>query len=141
MLTKSFTVSCYNPHDHTLAEHHDYAEEIGQRGAFPEHRDRSSPDSADRSSRYTDGPELLKGWGGPALSRDKMSSFTGQPSIKGRNESIRMMLLCAIHFGITFTWYGSGYFVHLAGTPWGTGDYCSSDVAFPCQTKWCSEGR
>lgn len=34
----------------------------------------------------------------------KMSSWSGQPDIKGRNESVRMMLLCAVHFGITFTW-------------------------------------
>lgn len=106
MLTKSLPASCDNSHDHALAEHHEHAEEIGQRSVFPEHRDGTLPDSAVRSSRYIEGPELLEGRGGPALSRDRMSSFTGQPSIKGRNESIRMMLLCAIHFGITFTWYG-----------------------------------
>ncbi|KAL2290933.1 hypothetical protein FJTKL_14855 [Diaporthe vaccinii] len=50
-----------------------------------------------------------------------MSSFTGQPGIKGRNESIRMMLLCAIHFGITFTWgvemtYCTPYLLNLGLT-------------------------
>lgn len=34
----------------------------------------------------------------------RMASWAGQPDIKGRNETIRMMLLCAVHFGITFTW-------------------------------------
>lgn len=106
MLTKSLPASCDNTHDHALAEHHEYAVEIGQRSTFPEHQDGTPTNGAERSRRYTEGPELLEGRGGPALSRDKMSSFTGQPSIKGRNESIRMMLLCAIHFGITFTWYG-----------------------------------
>lgn len=33
-----------------------------------------------------------------------MASWAGQPDIKGRNETVRMMLLCAVHFGITFTW-------------------------------------
>lgn len=105
-LTKSSPGSCDSPSDHSLAEHHEYPEETNQREAFHEHRDERPPNSAVRSSRYRERPELLEGWGGPAISRDRMSSFTGQPSIKGRNESIRMMLLCAIHFGITFTWYG-----------------------------------
>lgn len=34
----------------------------------------------------------------------RMASWAGQPDIKGRNETVRMMLLCAVHFGITFTW-------------------------------------
>lgn len=34
----------------------------------------------------------------------RMASWAGQPAIKGRNEIIRMMLLCAVHFGISFTW-------------------------------------
>lgn len=40
----------------------------------------------------------------PGYMRESMSSFTGRPGIKGRNETIRMILLCAVHFGITFTW-------------------------------------
>lgn len=107
VLTKSFPASRDTPYGHARAEHHEYADvEDGQRAAFPKHREDTLPDSGDSSSRYTEGLELLEGWSAPALGRDQMSSFTGQPSIKGRNESIRMMLLCAIHFGITFTWYG-----------------------------------
>lgn len=33
----------------------------------------------------------------PGHMRESMSSFTGRPGIKGRNETIRMMLLCAVH--------------------------------------------
>lgn len=109
MLTKSFPASRDNPlDDHARAEHHEHAgdDDHHQRAAFSKHRDGTPPDSEDSSSRYTERPELLERWSAPALGRDQMSSFTGQPSIKGRNESIRMMLLCAIHFGITFTWYG-----------------------------------
>lgn len=107
MLTKSSPGSFGSPPDHVQAEPHEDAEaQTNERGDFHDCRDEHLPDSAVRSSRYREGPDLLEGWGGPAISRDKMSSFTGQPSIKGRNESIRMMLLCAIHFGITFTWYG-----------------------------------
>lgn len=40
----------------------------------------------------------------PGYMRESMSSFTGRPGIKGRNETIRMIMLCAVHFGITFTW-------------------------------------
>lgn len=107
-LTKSFPASRDNPHDHARAEHHEHAgdDDDDQRAAFSKHRDGTLSDSEDSSSRYTERPELLERWSAPALGRDQMSSFTGQPSIKGRNESIRMMLLCAIHFGITFTWYG-----------------------------------
>lgn len=39
--------------------------------------------------------------------RRMASSWSGQPSIKGRTEWVRMMLLCAVHLGITFTWVGS----------------------------------
>lgn len=42
--------------------------------------------------------------GPPDHMRESMSSFTGRPGIKGRNETIRMTLLCAIYFGVTFTW-------------------------------------
>lgn len=38
--------------------------------------------------------------------RRMASSWSGQPSIKGRTEWVRMMLLCAVHLGITFTWVG-----------------------------------
>ncbi|KAK7741583.1 hypothetical protein SLS63_001140 [Diaporthe eres] len=104
VLTKSFPASRDTPYDHARAERDEYADnEHAQRAAFPKHREDTQPDSEDSSSRYTERPELLEGWSAPALGRDQMSSFTGQPSIKGRNESIRMMLLCAIHFGITFT--------------------------------------
>ena len=107
MLTKKFPASRDHPRDHARAEQHEHADnEDDQRGAFPGHRQGTPLDSEDSSRRHTERHELLEGWGAPALSRDQMSSFTGQPGIKGRNESIRMMLLCAIHFGITFTWYG-----------------------------------
>lgn len=33
----------------------------------------------------------------PGHMRESMSSFTGRPGIKGRNETIRMTLLCAVH--------------------------------------------
>lgn len=109
VLTKSLPASLENLHDnHARAEHHEHAgdDDDHQRAAFFKHRDGTPPDGEDSSSRYTERPGLLERWSAPALGRDQMSSFTGQPSIKGRNESIRMMLLCAIHFGITFTWYG-----------------------------------
>lgn len=103
VLTKNSLESRDTPHNDARAEHREYADD---RTAFPKHRQETALDSEDSSSRYAEGPELLEGWSAPALERDQMSSFTGQPSIRGRNESIRMMLLCAIHFGITFTWYG-----------------------------------
>lgn len=34
----------------------------------------------------------------------RMASWAGQPDIRGRNETIRMMSLCAVHLGISFTW-------------------------------------
>lgn len=107
MLTKSFPAACYNPHDHARAEHHEYADdEDDQREAFLNHREGTPLDSEDISRQHRERHESLEGWRAAALSRHQMSSFTGQPGIKGRHESIRMMLLCAIHFGITFTWYG-----------------------------------
>lgn len=109
MLTKAFPASRDNAHDHdrARAEHREYADDNDdQRGAAPKYRDRNPPESEDSSSQYGEGHRVLEGWSAPALGRDQMSSFTGQPRIKGRNESIRMMLLCCIHFGITFTWYG-----------------------------------
>jgi hypothetical protein len=124
MLTESSPVSCDKTHGHDRArvEHHEHTQD-GQRSHPNEHRDGTTPERADSPGRYTQGPELLEGWVGPALGRDNnMSTFTGQPGIKGRSESIRMMLLCAIHFGITFTWYGfvhRVHLVHLARAPWG----------------------
>lgn len=44
--------------------------------------------------------------------RKMASSWSGQPSIKGRTEWVRMMLLCAVHLGITFTW------VSIPTCPW-----------------------
>lgn len=32
------------------------------------------------------------------------ASFTGQPSVKGRSETLRMILLTLNSIGITFTW-------------------------------------
>ncbi|KAG6363037.1 hypothetical protein INS49_008132 [Diaporthe citri] len=122
VLTKSFPARRDTPYDRARAEHHEYADlEDDQRAAFPKHQEDTLPDSGDSSHRYTERPELLEGWSAPALGRDQMSSFTGQPSIKGRNESIRMMLLCAIHFGITFTWgvemtYCTPYLLNLGLT-------------------------
>lgn len=54
-------------------------------------------------------------------SRDIMASWSGQPNIKGRTEWVRMMLLCAVHFGITFTWgvemtYCTPYLLNLGLT-------------------------
>lgn len=51
----------------------------------------------------------------------EMASWSGQPDIKGRTEWIRMMLLCAVHFGITFTWgvemtYCTPYLLNLGLT-------------------------
>lgn len=51
----------------------------------------------------------------------KMASWSGQPDIKGRTEWVRMMLLCAVHFGITFTWgvemtYCTPYLLNLGLT-------------------------
>lgn len=107
VLTKSLPASLENLHDHARAEHREHVgDDDHQRVAFSKHRDATPPDGEDSSSRYIERPDLLERWSAPALGRDQMSSFTGQPSIKGRSESIRMMLLCAIHFGITFTWYG-----------------------------------
>lgn len=106
MLTKAFPASRDNAHDHARAEHREYAgDNDDQPGAVPKYRDRNPSESEDSSSQYGEGHRVLEGWSAPALGRDQMSSFAGQPSIKGRNESIRMMLLCFIHFGITFTWY------------------------------------
>lgn len=53
--------------------------------------------------------------------RYKMASWSGQPGIKGRTEWVRMMLLCAVHFGITFTWgvemtYCTPYLLNLGLT-------------------------
>lgn len=50
-----------------------------------------------------------------------MASWSGQPEIKGRTEWVRMMLLCAVHFGITFTWgvemtYCTPYLLNLGLT-------------------------
>ncbi|KAF3764932.1 MFS general substrate transporter [Cryphonectria parasitica EP155] len=50
-----------------------------------------------------------------------VSSWSGQPEIKGRTEWVRMMLLCAVHFGITFTWgvemtYCTPYLLNLGLT-------------------------
>lgn len=49
------------------------------------------------------------------------SSWSGQPSVKGRTEWVRMMLLCAVHLGITFTWgvemtYCTPYLLNLGLT-------------------------
>lgn len=51
----------------------------------------------------------------------KMASWSGQPDIKGRTEWVRMVLLCAVHFGITFTWgvemtYCTPYLLNLGLT-------------------------
>lgn len=51
----------------------------------------------------------------------EMASWSGQPDIKGRTEWVRMMLLCAVHFGITFTWgvemtYCTPYLLNLGLT-------------------------
>ncbi|KAL1868694.1 hypothetical protein Daus18300_005828 [Diaporthe australafricana] len=126
VLTKSFPVDRDNLHGHARAEHHEHAHEYdadedGQQGASSKQQEDTLPDSEDSSRRLIEVSDLLEGWAAPALGRDKMSSFTGQPSIKGRNESIRMMLLCAIHFGITFTWgvemtYCTPYLLNLGLT-------------------------
>lgn len=57
----------------------------------------------------------------PGHMRESMSSFTGRPGIKGRNETIRMTMLCAVYFGITFTWgvemtYCTPYLLNLGLT-------------------------
>lgn len=51
----------------------------------------------------------------------EMASWSGQPEIKGRTEWVRMVLLCAVHFGITFTWgvemtYCTPYLLNLGLT-------------------------
>lgn len=58
---------------------------------------------------------------GEVSHRYKMASWSGQPDIKGRTEWVRMMLLCAVHFGITFTWgvemtYCTPYLLNLGLT-------------------------
>lgn len=143
MLTKSFPDSRDSPHDHARAEHRGHADDDDKPAAFSKHIHETPPDSGDSSRRYTEGPQSLERWGAPALGRDQMSSFTGQPSIKGRNESIRMMLLCAIHFGITFTWYGFLVVTLSIFHPrYPTGHQrllpLRRDVFL--QTKWCSDG-
>lgn len=107
MLTRSSPASRDDSHHHARAEHYEFADEDedDRRGGFRKQRQETPPGNEHSSRRLTEGPILLEGWDSPALGREQMSSFTGQPGIKGRNESIRMMLLCFIHFGITFTWY------------------------------------
>ncbi|KAI3400474.1 hypothetical protein diail_3095 [Diaporthe ilicicola] len=110
-----------NPDNHARAEHHEDADEDDQRGAYSNNQEQTPSDIADGSGQFAEITDVLEGSGAPLLSRDKMSSFTGQPGIRGKNESIRMMLLCAIHFGITFTWgvemtYCTPYLLNLGLT-------------------------
>lgn len=79
---------------------------------YKEHWERSygsgsscEEEAVDSAPCYTEeGDAECEGSGLLGDTRTMASSWSGQPSIKGRTEWVRMMLLCVVHLGITFTW-------------------------------------
>ncbi|KAJ4394536.1 hypothetical protein N0V93_003755 [Gnomoniopsis smithogilvyi] len=80
---------------------------------YSEHWERSyesgnswEEEAGDSATCYTEegDDDCEEGEGLLGDTRSMASSWSGQPSIKGRSEWVRMMLLCAVHLGITFTW-------------------------------------
>lgn len=80
---------------------------------YSEHWERSyesgsswEEEAGDSATCYTEegDDDCEEGSGLLGDTRTMASSWSGQPSIKGRAEWVRMMLLCAVHLGITFTW-------------------------------------
>lgn len=89
---------------------------------YSEHWERSyesrsswEEEAGDSATCYTEegDDECEEGGGLLGDTRKMASSWSGQPSIKGRTEWVRMMLLCAVHLGITFTWVRMTFFTPL----------------------------
>ncbi|KAJ4421402.1 hypothetical protein N0V82_003783 [Gnomoniopsis sp. IMI 355080] len=107
----------FGPLDELSTQHSGYRKlSYGQSNfykRYSEHWERSyesgsswEEEAGDSATCYTEegDDECEEGGGLLGDTRNMASSWSGQPAIKGRTEWVRMMLLCAVHLGITFTW-------------------------------------